>query len=875
VEANTRNASHDYEEITRTTELLLAPGQVYEIRAFGQDKYKTVFSGYFDNHEQLAQNAARLSGKAAGVYVTVNPVAPALLARASNHVRPRPLATTSDRDILLRRWLPLDFDPCRPSGISSTEAEHALAIAKAHEVVGWLTQQGWPDPLVADSGNGCHSLYRLDLPNDQAATDLLRDCLNALSLLFGDESVSIDVGNFNAARIWKIYGTQAGKGDDLPDRPHRISRVIRTPERLEVVPLTLLQNLAARVPKEPTADSQRSYQSSGQPFDLEQWLAEHRIAIRYHGPWNSGQKWVLERCVWNPDHDDKSAFIIKLPSGAIAAGCKHNSCQGKGWADLREAVEPGYKNRPKSHPSGPSGPTTREEEEPWPPRQPLPEKPYAPTLPVDMIPAAYREWILDVARQACFPPAMVAVPALVATATIIGRRLAIRPWRFSDYTTPPNLWGAIVARPASMKSYAIDQGVRPLKRLAATAHERFQTEVAMETAHLFALEAEIEGLKSHMRQAAKKGMGMEDLQGQVAAKLQELESARPVERRYWVSDCTPEKLADLLRGNPQGLLVSYDELAGWLGEMEKPGREASRAFYLAAWEGTGDHYVDRIQRGSTYLRAICLSVMGGIQPDRLQRHIDAAISGGSGGDGMLQRFQLLIEVDDLGEWSPPERWPDSAARDAAYEVFKWLDEEDLSALGTRDHDEDITYVRFDHEAQRVADQWRAELESRLRGDEFHQMPAFEGHLGKYRSLMPSLALIFSLLNQSIKSVNSILSTYEGKKFTVSQEDVELAADWCDFLEQHARIIYEAEVSPGQSSAHRLAEKLQDGRIRHGEPVRDIYRHQWPGLTTSAEVNSGLEVLESVGWVRVNVQATGGPPTTLVHVHPELREVPNA
>lgn len=138
---------------------------------------------------------------------------------------------------------------------------------------------------------------------------------------------------------------------------------------------------------------------------------------------------------------------------------------------------------------------------------------------------------------------------------------------------------------------------------------------------MLALEAEIDGLKARMRQQAKKGNATEGMEAQVADKLQASERERPAERRYWVTDSTPEKLGDLLKDNPNGLLVSYDEVAGWLGEMERQGREGSRAFYLAAWEGTGDYYVDRIGRGSSYLPAICLSVMGGIQPNRLRRYL--------------------------------------------------------------------------------------------------------------------------------------------------------------------------------------------------------------------------------------------------------------
>jgi hypothetical protein len=289
-----------------------------------------------------------------------------------------------------------------------------------------------------------------------------------------------------------------------------------------------------------------------------------------------------------------------------------------------------------------------EPEEEWPEMGDLPQSPTPPLLPPAMVPEPLRPWTLDIARQGCFPLEMVAAPALVGASAIIGRKLGIRPWRFSDFTIPPNLWGCLVSPPASLKSNAIDQAIRPVKRLAATAHDRFQVGVAQDSAHLCALEAEVEGLKSLMKRGAKKGTPIGDLEDQIADKLQQLDAARGelVERRYWVADSTTEKLTDLLKDNSNGLLVCYDEIAGWLADMEKPGREGSRAFYLAAWEGTGDYYVDRVGRGSSYIPAVCLSVIGGIQPDRLRRHIDEALSGGSGGDGLLQRFQLMIYVDN-------------------------------------------------------------------------------------------------------------------------------------------------------------------------------------------------------------------------------------
>ena len=343
----------DLQEIQRAIGALLAPGEVYELRIL--NTRRGTVRGYFNDYEKMAQAAVQWSGKAPAVYCTLNPVKPDLLARGANRMVEYARETTADPDILTRHWLPIDFDAMRPAGISSTDAEHQTAITRAEEAQVWLEQCGWPEPLLADSGNGAHLLYRVDLPNDADATTLLMNCLKALSFRFDDDAVKADTGNYNPARIWKLYGTLVCKGDSITERPHRLARILSAPERLETVPLPWLQYLATLVPQPPPAPSRQPYRGNGEPFDLEEWLARYEIPIRHHGSWSGGQKWVLERCRWNPDHTDKSAFIIRFPGGAIAAGCHHNSCQGRGWTELREAVEPGYRERriqavPKSRP---------------------------------------------------------------------------------------------------------------------------------------------------------------------------------------------------------------------------------------------------------------------------------------------------------------------------------------------------------------------------------------------------------------------------------------------------------------------------------------------------------------------------------------------
>jgi hypothetical protein len=204
---------------------------VAELRAF---KGKRTASGYFDDHDALAREAERLDKERYQVYVTLNEVNPDLLARAANRVKEYPKSTTSDNDIVWRRWLPLDFDPVRPSDVSSTEEEKKAAELRAREVREYLREQSWPDPVVGDSGNGFHLLFRIDLPNTQESRDLVKSVLEALAFRFDDERVKVDTGVHNAARIWKLYGTVARKGDFVQNRPHRRSTVLRVPIKEEV-----------------------------------------------------------------------------------------------------------------------------------------------------------------------------------------------------------------------------------------------------------------------------------------------------------------------------------------------------------------------------------------------------------------------------------------------------------------------------------------------------------------------------------------------------------------------------------------------------------------------------------------------------------------
>jgi hypothetical protein len=326
----------DTDTIQRALRILLASASVAELRVLISPRWTV--SGYFDDLGKMTECAAAISGKAEGVYLTLNPVSPALLARASNHLREQAKHTTVDRDVLHRRWFLIDFDPVRPAGISSTDAEHKAALDRAKACRDWLRSQGWPEPLFADSGNGAHLLHLIDLPNDDQSAALLKSCLIALGMLFSDSTVEVDPGTYNASRISKVYGTLAAKGDNLPERPHRLASLLDVPENRTPVTAETLEALARRVPK---AESHRGQPASSQ-FDCPGWIAAHNLEVDAPKDWQGGRLWVLRFCPWNPNHR-KSAFILQFPNGAVAAGCLHKSCEGKDWHALRDVIEPGWK----------------------------------------------------------------------------------------------------------------------------------------------------------------------------------------------------------------------------------------------------------------------------------------------------------------------------------------------------------------------------------------------------------------------------------------------------------------------------------------------------------------------------------------------------
>ena len=159
------------------------------------------------------------------------------------------------------------------------------------------------------------------------------------------------------------------------------------------------------------------------------------------------------------------------------------------------------------------------------------------------------------------------------------------------------------------------------------------------------------------------------------------EPEEPIERRYVTNDTTYEKLGEILAQNPNGVLAHRDELVSLLKTLDREEYAAARGFFLTAWNGKERYTFDRIGRGRIHIEGACLSLIGSTQPGRLAEYVRRAVSGGAGDDGLIQRFGLLVWPDQSPDWKDVDRYPDSEAREAAWECFDSFDRFGPGAIG--------------------------------------------------------------------------------------------------------------------------------------------------------------------------------------------------
>lgn len=345
----------DKQLIVSALKTFFKAGDVFEIRVLGAVTagYRNTLlqehieNGYFEyNAIDKVPNELAHIVSAKGVYFTANPVKHDLLYRRANKIdRAQRNCSTTDADIVSRRWLLIDCDAKRISGISSTNEEHQYAIDKAYKIVSLFKDAGWEEPIIIDSGNGAQLMYKIDMPADDGG--IIKKLIADISKYESDEHVDIDTTVFNAARIWRLPGTMNCKGENAKVRPHRMSHFLQNDTEKMITISSEQLKLAAGWSEQ--TEEKANYTPFATPvtsdFNIDNWISQYCPELGSSISWLGGRKWIFDTCPFNDQHTDKSAVLIEMPNGAICFKCHHNGCSNNDWHALRDLREPNWKEK--------------------------------------------------------------------------------------------------------------------------------------------------------------------------------------------------------------------------------------------------------------------------------------------------------------------------------------------------------------------------------------------------------------------------------------------------------------------------------------------------------------------------------------------------
>jgi hypothetical protein len=329
------------------TEIRILPKEQY-IRINGHREYvgKTV-SGYYTDYAKASQDVTLFDGKE-NIYATLNPCDKKLMRRAHNKLEFNVKDTASDKDIISICWFPLDMDPVRPANTSASEAELAAALIRRDQIIKEVFEPHRIPVIRAMSGNGGHGLIRLPgYLNDDETQTKIKQLLDWLKETYSDDTVSVDSSIANPARIWKVYGTLACKGDNTPDAPYRRAFVDLPNAPFE--PFDLLDIINQIVPANSGSGDAPAKNNQSRPrpmkngtgtypvLDVEKYLSHYGCSFRTK---QKGDRtlYILNECPFNPNHNQGEVCVTQETDGKLGFKCHHDSCGDKGWQDAKAVI---------------------------------------------------------------------------------------------------------------------------------------------------------------------------------------------------------------------------------------------------------------------------------------------------------------------------------------------------------------------------------------------------------------------------------------------------------------------------------------------------------------------------------------------------------
>ncbi|WP_375685554.1 YfjI family protein [Bartonella sp. TT110JLCBS] len=463
------------------------------------------------------------------------------------------------------------------------------------------------------------------------------------------------------------------------------------------------------------------------------------------------------------------------------------------------------------------------------------------------MPLTLSRYVYDVSERQQAPMDFIAVSALCGLAAVIGNGVRVAPKQYDDWTIVPNLWGALIGQSSTYKTPAMKAALAPITCLQKQWYKEWLKQKEKQE-----IEERFETLdKREKEKQAHKAIKKGDLET-ARALLSEAPSKDNTHdddvSRFIVNDVTVEKLGELLKENPRGLLMVRDELSGFLTNLERKKYQTDRAFYLTAFNGDDQFTYDRIERGTIFIPHVTLSIIGGIQPSRIIPIIQA-MHHGINDDGLLQRFQMIVWPDENQEWKLIDRPPNQEGWQKYEGVFRSFRDK---RLGSPEHP---LIMRFMPKAQEKFYEWLENLHREAKGGRFSE--SLQSHVLKMPKTIASLALIFELLDSG--------------GFEIGLYAITTALRWEKYLLSHAKRLYAANDTLTAERAKLIVERCD--HLPDIFTARDVYKRDWKCLTDNQTVKQALELLCRCNYIREisgENNSQGGRPTIRYEWHPLVK-----
>jgi hypothetical protein len=395
-------------------------------------------------------------------------------------------------------------------------------------------------------------------------------------------------------------------------------------------------------------------------------------------------------------------------------------------------------------------------------------------FPLEALPPSTRKFVEEGAASIGCPVDFVGIAVLAALSAAIGdtRRIVLK----KKWVESPAIYAMLIGPPGSKKTPATKLALDPVR----------ERQISLKAEYDQQKEAYKDSLQEY-KKTSKEG----------PTEIERPE--KPIMPRTWVDDTTVERLAEILEENQRGVIVTKDELSGWLASMNQyksGGKGSDRQFWLSAHDNTSTSVDRKSLEEPKIIPRPFVVLLGGIQPGRLPDF------GKDYGDGLIERFTPVYPEPRVSGWV------DDEVSDEAYTTYADTIKA-LYELKYAEHDgaRFPSKVHMTDEAKKLfVDQYnKLSLAAQIPGFPQRLQPAWS----KLEGRLARLALVISMTRRAeLKNQGAILGAEH-----ITEEDMQSAIMLLDYFKNHIRRLYTGLYS--DNPVDRLAADLRDFLITKG------------------------------------------------------------